>query len=267
MIEINLMYDLYVEDINYKLNKALESKLKYLQSHTNLKNILIKNRDIFQVYSNTDVDTVLRVTNKNITKRIKFPNTPKYINGKRINFEAITLYIKQYVSMNNLISKLNHIIEKCNTEKISFQLYKKIIRKFNNKVIDKIVHENYHFVPFPSFGGISVIKNHNERKRVNWGVSNRNKKEILMRGEIPYIKADAEKIKDYKGVEWLEYHPTVDFFLHWHRLYISHRINPILSDYMYKPARGVSSIVSKLQLVKDNRERALNLYTRTLKKR
>ena len=41
--------------------------------------------------------------------------------------------------------------------------------------------------------------------------------------------------------------------------------NPIIKDYSYRPARGKVSIVSKLQMVKNNRERAEQLYTRTLK--
>ena len=67
-----------------------------------------------------------------------------------------------------------------------------------------------------------------------------------------------------KGIKYLFYHPTIDFFLHWHTKWITIELNPFIKDYKYNPARGINSIVTKLQNVKQDREKALSLYTRTL---
>jgi len=258
------MHELYIENINFKIKNILKENVKQEESYNNLKNILISHKDTINIYSNKKFNVILTYTSAIKGNTIKFPIAPVYQNGKAINFRAIKLYIEKYIEYNNLLETNKKRINRYKEELITYNLYARIINDFNNKVIDKIIYNNYAFTGIPSFGTIFVIQNYNERLRVNWGESNKLKEEILERGGIPYIKADAEKDVNYKGEHWLSYHPSLDFFLHWHIKWITRELNPFIKDYMYKPARGVKSIVSKLQEVKNDRERALTLYTRTL---
>lgn len=264
MIDLKLIYELYIEHINLSLKKVLKDIVEHTESHKQLTILLSKYEPTINRYSNYTLKEILGMTNINLVSTITFPKANVYEKGKVVNFKAIKLYIEKYIWCNNIIISLNKKLSRYKNELITFKLYSNIINKFNTKVIDKIVNDNYYFEGVPSFGALSVIQNHNERKRVDWGRSNKKKKEILEQGGIPYIKADAENNENYEGIKWLYYHPAIDFYLHWHTKWITIELNPFIKDYKYSPARGVNSIVTKLQHVKQDREHALSLYTRTL---
>lgn len=260
MIEINLMYEIYINHLNVKLTSYLNKSIEADKHKNSFKNLLESYKNTINTYLNISYNDLLKEININ---NIIYPTYKIYNNGKELNFNIVKLYIEKYIYYNN---KYNNYYNKYNTIKnkiISLKIYKEIILKFNSKIINKIIYKNYHFNFYSFFGAISIIQNKNERKRVNWGISNKNKKELLKKGEIPYIKEDAEKQGEkYKGKKWLVYHPSIDFFLHWHTKWIAKKLNPYLKDYKYIPARGKNSIVSKLQDIKENRERALSIYTR-----
>lgn len=266
MIDLKLIYELYIENVNIKLKKLLIENVSYKKSHTQLKEILSPYETIIKRYLNTTLEEIFKITNTHFSSSLRFPSSPIYIDGKKINFKAIKLYIEKYIWCNNIVTNDNKKIAQYKEELILFSLYSHIITEFNRKVIDKIINENYLFSIVPSFGAIGVIQNHNKRKRPNWGESNKKKAKILAKGGIPYVKADADTIDNYQGEEWLVYHPFLDFYLHWFTKWISKKHNPFLKDYAFNPARGKNSIVTKLQTVKQDRNKALALYNRTLDK-
>lgn len=261
------MYELYVEHINAQLKRVLIGTEGYNENHIKLKKILLTYETIINKYSGTTLKIILDKTTVTFLSSLRFPSTPVYVDGKQLNFKAIRLYIEKYIECNNIVRKNNKKIAEYKKEVVSFKLYKKIITQFNNAIIDKIIKENYLFEPLPSFGAIGVVQTYNERKRPNWGESNKKKAEILAKGGIPYIKTDAESITDYKGEKWLSYHDPLDFYIHWHTKWMAKELNPHIRDYAYRPARaggGKVSIVSKLQDVKKDKEVAKELYNRTL---
>lgn len=264
MIDLKLIHELYIKNINTKLKRLLVENVKYNDSYNQLKTLLSEYEHTIKKYSEVTIEEVYRATSIRFLTSLRFPVYSVYIDGKQVNFKAIKLYIEKYIWYNKIITSNNKKIKQYKEELISFTLYNRVIKEFNNQVIDKIINENYLFTPLPSFGAIGVIQNYNEHKRPNWGVSNKKKAEILAKGGIPYIKADAEKDENYKGEKWLTYHPFLDFYLQWHTKWISKELNPFLKDYTYYPARGKQSIVSKLQIIKQDRERATLLYNRTL---
>lgn len=266
MIDLKLIYELYIENINIKLKKVLVENVLYNENHIKLKNLLYTYKDVIKRYFNTTLEEILDTTNTHFSSSLRFPSSSIYIDGRKVNFEAIKLYIEKYIWCNNIVTNDNNKIAQYKEELITFSLYGHIIIEFNKKVIDKIIHENYLFSIVPSFGSIGVIQNYNKRNRPNWGESNKRKAKIIAKGGIPYVKADADTINNYKGEEWLSYHPFLDFYLHWYTKWISKKHNPFLKDYTYHPARGKNSIVTKLQTVKQDRNKALALYNRTLDK-
>ena len=264
MIDLKLMHELYIENINIRLIKILKENVPYQENHDILKGIILGYEKELTKYCISNFNAILKSTDINFVNTLRFPISPIYVDGKQINFKAIKLYVEKYISCNNTLTINNNKIQQYKEELVTYSLYNRIITEFNRQVIDKIINDNYLFSIVPSFGAIGVIYNYNERNRPNWGESNKNKQEILDRGGIPYIKADAESIEDYKGEKWLVYHPALDFYLQWHTKWISKKHNPFLKDYTYHPARGKESIVSKLQSVKQDRDRASKLYNRTL---
>jgi hypothetical protein len=266
MIDLKLIYELYIEHINVRLNKLLTGNELHLKSHKNLTTLLKEYEHIIQKYSSTSLEVILGSRDRNLATKLKFPLSPVFINGKQVNFKVIQLYVEKYVWCNNIIISNRLQVKELNQNIIDYRLYYRIITMFNKAVATKILKENYLFNLVPSFGNIGVIHNYNEHKRVNWGVSNKNKAKILADGGIPYIMADAEAIPNYKGIKWLEYHPPLDVYLHWGTKWITKELNPYLKDYKYKPARGVTSITTQLQEEKRRLGDQMHIfYNRTLK--
>lgn len=266
MVDIKVMHEIYVRELNTKKDVFKNKLSEYISKHEKLVELLCKHKDTINLYLNVTLNNILSNTSKNFIDSITYPIMKVYDNGKEINFDVIKLYIKEYTWVNNIIVTYKREIEKIDNQIIPFKDYSDIINSFNNQMIDKIIHENYKFEPRATFGSIYVIRNENERKRVNWGASDKKKKQLIEEGKIPYKKEDALTIPNYQGVNWLVYLPSIDYYLQWSKTYTGIKLNPWLKDYGYNPARGVNSIVSKLTEVKKDTELAARLYTRTIKK-
>jgi len=261
MIEINVMYALYIDKLNVSLieyKEIIRINLTYKKQYLNL---LENYKKEINRYSNSKYDFLIKSTSTNVLNNLKF--TRGFKDGKEINFDIIKLYLEKYLTHTTILNKTIKYEKDIKSKVITATIYKKIINKFNGKVIDRIIYDNYYFSINPLFGSIGVVQNENKNLRPDWGKSNKNKKRILDKGGTPYLKKDAESVSNYQGEEWLVYHPSVDFFVQWHTKYVAKKYNPILSDYKFKPARGKKSIVMKLNEVKGNRDNAFSLYTRT----
>lgn len=261
MVEAKLMHKLYTEEINHKINKLLKENLVHMDNHKQLKLILEEHTYAINKYCSNSLQDILKSTDVNLVST--FPVTSTYLEGVKVNFKAIKLYIDKYLWCNNLVTKVKKNIETYKKGLISEVLYVRMLTSFNRKITDRIIDDNYLFEGVPSFGRLYIIVNENHKKRVDWGASNKNKAEILARGGVPYLKADSEQYM-YAGEKWLEYHDPIDFYFQWDTKWITKKLNPFVKDYKYKPSRGKLSITTRLQQVKQNRDVAMARYTRTL---
>lgn len=262
IININTIYSLYTEKINIKLNKLQFNVNDTISKRDNIQILLKRNEEFINNYLNINLKELLLIDNIKQTKNIKYPNIPVYYKGKKANFIAIKMYIDSYVLLNQNIISCEKQIKNLKKNIIPFKIFKFIIQEGNNFLISKVIEENYELNINGHFGIIKVTKNSSNKKRVNWGVSNKNRAEIEKRGGIPYKKEDALKNPDYKGEKWLVLHPSEDLFLDWVRTYTARTFNPILGDFTFKPARGKSekSIVNKLSKFKKNKEQVKRMY-------
>lgn len=264
MIDIKTLHQLYIAETTHKI-EALEKELQIILKRTKIvESRLELHRDNINFYVNVKLDTILSNINPALEKSIVYPITKIYNDGAEINFESIKLYINTYIQLKCNTNTLNNDIKRLKKKRLPFKIYETVIKKCNNKIADRIVTENYIFSPNSHFGELLVIKTNNEKKRINWGASNKNKAKLLEQGLIPYKKADAESQENYQGVKWLEYHPVIDFFIHWRTSYIAIKYNNNLGKYSFNPARGNYGFVSKFLDVKRDRARAERLYTHTL---
>lgn len=260
MIQNNLIYQIYSKALLDKIEKVKKDLKEYKSLRDVCKRSILLNKDFINDSLNVKTDVILTYSTDKEMNSIKYPiysNNPSLL-------KAVKLYITNYIDYNKLY---NFNLEELNTLKsqvISYSIFNNIIKKFNTKISDKIIYENYKFSMNETFGYISVIKTENHRKRVNWNKSLKNKKEILDRGGIPYKKEDAKNNPNYKGEFWLEYHPAIDFFFHWTRPKFLKSYAYLLRQYTYKPARQGSSnckaITTKLREVTNNRDLAFQLY-------
>lgn len=262
MFNIHNIYDLYIRFSLKKIEKLKKENLKHIDNFNILKDKISKYEIYIKKYCNIDITSIYKFTITKDLNKLNFPIYPVYDNGKEINFKALKLYIEKYIEYNKIITTNLRLISKYKKEIVSKNIYIIIIEKFNKKIIDKIVNNNLNFSINFNFGSIGIYKIFDERKQIDWGKSTKNKNKILKEGKIPYIKADAEGNKDYKGVPWIVYRHPLDFLIFWKKSKNSRKYNPMLNDYSFIPARGVSSFVSKLGEFKKDREKALLTYTR-----
>ncbi len=260
MIDLRLMYELYVKHLNFSIAQLLTDNESYIQSVDGVRELIVDNTIAIDRYCTVKTKTILAATSIKGMKDIKFPSYPVYDDGREVNCNALLMYIQKYIHFNSKVNTVNIKVRALKKQILPYTVYKAVITGFNKRIASKIVNNNYEFNLIPSFGSISVVRTESLKKKVNWGASDKKKAEILAKGGIPYLKAEAENTPNYKGEKWLVYHPLINFYFYWKK-YKKYRA--YVKDFTYKPARGKVSIVKQLQNVKDNRELALSLYTRT----
>jgi hypothetical protein len=128
MIKINTMYEFYTEDLNLKIKKLEEEKAKYSSSIRSLTSTLEDNKDYINAYCNVKLDTILKTTTSSkILKTLRFPPYTIYSNGRRINTQALKMYITRYILVNASVTAINININRHQKELISFELYKNTV--------------------------------------------------------------------------------------------------------------------------------------------
>lgn len=196
MIKIDTLYALYVYSINAKINRnvALIDKYKsqveeiapQLAQFEPLISMCVNYSDVLNGYVNSIPKEYL----VNATNELRYAN----------------VIIKQYYEARAPMHILADEIKTLSNKKITIKVYKEIIRKCNNKIGDWLIRTGGSFTN-PFFGDIS-LRHKEDTNRPNWGKSNKNKKEILDRGGIPYNKEDEQRCLDagieYFGEKWLD---------------------------------------------------------------
>jgi hypothetical protein len=260
IVDLRTIHQFYRKEIDKRVNKIKDNLYYQKDNRKIVEKQILNNRKIIDIYLNVKHEDILSMTDPKETKSIKYPIVPIYFEGRRVNFEAIRLYVDNYVWINKNVVQLESKLKELINNSLSLEKFSFIIKSGNSLLIDRIVEDNYTLEPNRNFGTIGVVANSSKKKRVNWGESNKKKQEIIDRGGIPYYKEEDLNNEEYKGEEWLIYHEDLDFFLHWERSYAARQYNPVLSDYAYKPARGDYGIINKFNIFKRDRERAKRTY-------
>lgn len=159
----------------------------------------------------------------NLDKCISDKVVKSFVSSVSLSIEGLKLTVNGIVQINRNLNKSKEalqIIEKSDLDK---DLFKEIIYRFNTKVSDEIILKGYIFRPGFGIGNTRIKKvacDTRIKKRINWGESNKNKKEILLRGGIPFAvtKRDdfGKAIEDNNGEKWFVYFDTpFDYLWHW----------------------------------------------------
>jgi len=254
MIDLRVIYELYTNPIKKELvilKQEYKNNLKYKRTYfkylKDYKNVLNK-------YSNSSLDKIKKFNSNEQLNTLSFKKQ-MYVNGKEINTKALKLYLVKYTYHKCIANLQKKEIDRLKNTLPSYIMFNFIISNYNDYIINIMIEENAKFELNTNFGYIGVEKVIiKDNKTINWGASNKKKKQLLAQNKEVYSKENPE------GEHWFVTFPDVDYFLYWKHSYSTIKYNPILKDYKYKPARGSNSIVTKLSTVKKDTNKAAALY-------
>jgi hypothetical protein len=204
------------EIINLKneIEDLLNSKLYTLNKLTEYKDFL----NNFCVISFKGIEQVnFSYINKSLLQSIHQNNEKlKELDERTKRLINVLINIKRQINKNeDRIKELNLLL-------INSKDFISIIGLFNTKIIDKIL-TGYIFHLGYSLSYIKIKAKDvstRKKKKVDWGTSNKLKKEILERGGIPFEvierTEDGKILTTNNGEHWLNYHnKQIEYLWHW----------------------------------------------------
>ena len=200
----------------------------------NIKNQLFKNVKGFPLVNKEDI-------NNGTLEIVKIPvsNIEKYYNIEAVKINRLTVQIK---NRERFIKEKKDIFP-------SFKLYRFIIKRFNELLIDKLIDDAYHFKDL-FIGRLSVLSFENKRKAIDWKKSRDTKNKLLSENKIPYLKKDAEQALkegiEYKGEYWLEYLDNIGLIFSWNLTTAQVVRIPNISNYNFIPYDSRNGAIRKL---------------------
>lgn len=252
MIDLKLLYQLYIQEATVRIN-ALSDKILDLES-SRVKIIEFINKKELYFRQNYPIA---------LSEVLEYIEVDKFEPNKEFD-PMLAIYVKKVIDINAQILNTKPLIDEIKKSIIPLDVFTFVIYRFNEKLINKVVDTNY-IIDFGRLGRLMVVKVETDRRRVNWGQSNKNKAAIIKNGKTPYYKKDAEAAEkagiEYDGVEWLVLMPSLDFIFYWAVPKSSKKYIPIITDYTFKPLMGKTSPVAKLAKVKKNLDEANLRYT------
>ena len=237
------MYDLYIMYLSLSiqnLEQKIEAQRLIVNNHLNQVSSIkvhIQSYIDFNALINGQVNTL--------------PEEYKVAIGKNYNYYNII--VRNYNSLYNILLSYEKDYRGLKDQKISFNVYKTIITKYNKKVLSYCIDTGKAF-SHKYFGTIQLFYRSKEgvAKKINWKKSNENKKRILEKGGEPYLEKNAitakEKGIEYKGEKWIA-NGYDNGLLYW-RWYppelIKETIKREVYNYKYIPARGLFGAINML---------------------
>lgn len=235
MITTKTIYELHDVEITLKL-KEIEDRLKVI--------IKIRTKILIWLKYNTKIRNMVFNKDKYLNNEIALISLPINSIEKYYN-----LQLSQFTSFNKEIKDLEEKKENILKLKIDENTFTNILGKFNSKVVDAIINEDYKF----NHVFIGTLKKHISKRSkpfVDWSKSNKNKEKLLQENKIPAYKKDRleaeEKGLEYKGEEWLEYLSPYNFYFDWVLTYAQTIRIFNIKNFKFIPYRGENSSTMKL---------------------
>lgn len=180
---------------------------------------------------------------------------------------TVKRFVNVLVEIKKRQKQINERLEEIKDLLVDSKDFIKVIGLFNNKVVDSILKGYiFHFGHRLSYlcikkKDISLRK----RKKIDWGTSNKNKKEIIERGGIPYEvltrNEDGSICTDNGGEYWLAYHTKqIEYLWHWAK---GRAPFPNKFFYKFKPTycgAGNNGCVQKLKQLESSNSEFLKYF-------
>lgn len=230
--------DYFYKQFSHVQKEELQKHLALMKQLENTKKYLVEQFSDYKIIINSNLDLTFdelinkrefitgKSNHKNILKHLDDLFFPLTSNRKQINIEEMTKLLRSIIAVNKLIGRSEIAAERIKARVVPANVFKFALRSFNQKLGDALVEKGYEF----SFGsGVGSIRvkgveiDHSKRKEINWGESNKRKKEILARGGVPKKAERDENLKiigDNGGEEWLVFFTRdINYWLYWNKAY------------------------------------------------
>lgn len=212
------IYDSFVK-ANFEAKNALNNDIDHYQkTKTYFLDKLIPYKHYIDNFTNIDYTGLNKLDKPVSDKAVK-----TFTNSIGLNIDVLKITINGIAEINKTLNKSKKDLKVVVDSDMDKDLFKEIIYRFNIKVSDEIIYKGYTFRPGFGIGNCRIKKVATDRrikKRLNWNESNKLKKEILLKGGIPFkvTKRDenGKALEDNGGEKWFIYfNGAFDYLWHW----------------------------------------------------
>lgn len=225
----------YSKKISEDIAALHEDNKNFLETKAYLENTLIEYKDFINSFCTININNLEELNfsfvNRNLLQKKYETNSELNITEARVK-RILNMFIEVKRNINKNVIK----IEELNKLKIDSSLSIKVLSKFNTLIVDHML-TGYIFnlgynLSFIRIKGRDVSLR--KKKKIDWGKSNKTKKELLESGQIPYEVTERDEkgqiLKDNGGVFWLSYHnKPIEYLWHWAKGRV-----PFPNKYFYK---------------------------------
>tara|TARA_R110002096_G_scaffold517_12_gene3083 strand:- start:7149 stop:8042 length:894 start_codon:yes stop_codon:yes gene_type:complete len=221
---------------NTKLKKEISKEEKELE-------IIVKSRDYIYSkllyhkadldnFSNINFDSVINTKNLNRLSFIKVHNCFNDVDNFKFNW-------KLFIPINRQYFKVKSKIELLNRRLLPFKHWIKVIKKFNENIVNLIIREGYEFHLGYGLDYIRIKKKIRNNPEINNPASYQKRKKIIKEGKIPYNEKTAPN-----GEKWRIYR-TERYKYQW---YWSKKSINVKNSFYYtfKPTGGKKGMICSL---------------------
>lgn len=219
------IYNDFILDLKSKRLIVLEEKSNYESSKKYLVNKILKLKHYLDNFTNIKCEDI-----ESLDRFISEKSVVNLTNISSINVDDIRRNINIIVEINKSINKLQKELNQIEVDIIAYKVFKEITYKFNCKISDEIVYKGYALNLGYGLGHIRVKKincflnkdgSPRTKKRINWGESNKLKKEIIEKEGLPYKVTERNErkiIADNGGIPWFVYFNNEwDYLWYWYK--------------------------------------------------
>jgi chaperonin cofactor prefoldin len=258
-INTSEMFIKYIQKIKEETNNLKKEKENLINSKNYLLNNLSEYKDFLNNFSTIKYDELEYLTHSYLTRSIL---QKRYENNNDLTEieNKVKRQINMLIGIKRESIKIDERLDELKKQLISSSDFINILSTFNLTIVDEIL-KGYVF----NLGyGLSYIRikrkdvSTRKHKKVDWGESNKKKKEILAENKLPYEVLERNEegkiLIDNGGEHWLIYHTKqIEFLWHWAKGRF-----PIANKFFYKfkptyCGAGQNGCVQKLrQLEKEN---------------
>lgn len=227
--EMHEMYILKLKNESERLKELLR-KVQTSKNYVYLK--LIKFKDEIESKTNFPFDTVVNTNNLSTLSLIAIEKDFENLDNFKFTWKSLVIANKRF-------KNISAAIEDNKRRTIPFALWYKVIKSFNEKVVDEMLINAYDFDMGAGLCSLRVRKVVREKLEINNPASFQNHKEIIARGGTPHNPDTAPD-----GEEWRVYYDSrYKYEWYWRKKSVA-----IKNKYYYtfQPTAGVAGIIKLL---------------------
>lgn len=211
----------YNKKIKIEINSLKEEKNNLISSKEYILNNLVEYKEFLNTYSTTSFEQLQNLTNAYYSRSLLKKRYEGIENLTQIE-NKVKRQVNVIIEIKRQTLKIEERLQELQNQIISSSDFISILSTFNLSVVSEILKGYVFNIGY----GLSHIRikrkdvSTRKHKKIDWGESNKKKKEILNNNKLPYEvleRTEDGKISiDNKGEHWLIYHTKqIEFLWHW----------------------------------------------------